>query len=141
MANDDVRSVVLGWTETLNQHDPDKATAFIAADCVFVNIGSGRRFVGRDAIREDFADLLDLWSELHIEVTHYFDNGQDWAAEWSMTGVHTGGAPGLPATGAAFRIAGTGIGQVRHRELVRIHLYWNMAEFLTQVGIASPAVR
>jgi steroid delta-isomerase-like uncharacterized protein len=137
----EVSSAVLGWTEMLNRHDPDEAAEYIADDCVFVNVGNGQRFAGRSAIRDDMAALLATWSELAIEVTHYFENGPDWACEWSMSGRHTGDAPGLPATGRPFRISGTGIGQVRGGRLVRIHQYWNMAEFLTQVGALPAADR
>jgi steroid delta-isomerase-like uncharacterized protein len=136
--HNDVKAVVLGWTNALNQHDPDKAAAFISEDCVFVNVGNGRRFVGRAAIRDDFANLFGMWSEVDIEVTNYFENGQHWVGEWNMTGVHTGDAPGLPATGQPFRFAGVGVGQVRDGQIVQLTEYWNMAEFLTQVGILPP---
>jgi steroid delta-isomerase-like uncharacterized protein len=138
---EDVRPVVMGWTEMLNRHDPDGAAAFVAEDCAFINVGSGQRFVGRPAVREDFGALFAMWSEIHIEVTHYFDDGANWTGEWTMSGVHTGDVPGLPATGCAFRITGVGVGRVRGGELVRISQYWNMAEFLTQVGILPATPR
>lgn len=52
-----------------------------------------------------------------------------------MTGVHTGDVPGLPATGKPFRISGAGVGEIRDGKLARVTEYWNMAEFLIQVGV------
>ena len=52
-----------------------------------------------------------------------------------MSGVHTGDAPGLPATGKPFKISGGGFGEVREGKIVRTTQYWNMAEFLIQVGV------
>ncbi len=52
-----------------------------------------------------------------------------------MSGVHTGDVPGLPATGKPFLIHGGGIGEVRDGRIARVTEYWNMAEFLIQVGL------
>jgi steroid delta-isomerase-like uncharacterized protein len=84
---------------------------------VFVNVGDGQRNDGRDAVRADHVD------------------GNRWAGEWTMSGVHTGDAPGLPATGKPFKISGGGFGEVREGKIVRTTQYWNMAEFLIQVGV------
>jgi ketosteroid isomerase-like protein len=55
-----------------------------------------------------------------------------------MTGVHTGDMPGLPATGRSFRIVGDGVGEVRDGQIVHVTDYWNMADFLGQVGALPP---
>jgi ketosteroid isomerase-like protein len=54
--------------------------------------------------------------------------------EWIMTGVHTGDMPDLPATGRPFRIVGAGVGRIGDGRIVELTEYWNLADFLGQVG-------
>jgi Ketosteroid isomerase-related protein len=137
--NTDPKALVLDWTDALNRRDPDAAAGYLAEDCTFTNIGTGQHFVGRDPVREDFVALLAMYSEMRIEKTTFLCTSDGhFATEWIMTGVHTGDAPGLPATGKPFRISGAGVGEIRDGKLARITEYWNMAEFLIQVGVLPP---
>jgi SnoaL-like polyketide cyclase len=68
--------------------------------------------------------------------TRALSDGTWYAAEWVMTGVHTGDVPGLPATGRSFRVVGAG--GVRVGLIVHATEYFNMADLRTQVGILSP---
>jgi steroid delta-isomerase-like uncharacterized protein len=89
---------------------------------------------GRAAIRDDIAQLLGMWTE----ITNLLVADNQYIKEWVMTGVHTGDLPGLPATGKPFRISGCGVGLIRYGEIANATEYWNMAEFLIQVGILPP---
>ena len=135
----DVRSLVLEWTECFNRHDPDGAASHMAQDCAFTNVGNGTRIEGRAAFRDDVVNLLAMWSELHIEVIDLLVAGDAYTKQWIMTGVHTGDVPGLLATGKQFRIRGCGVGRVRGGRIAAVTEYWNMAEFLAQVGILPPS--
>lgn len=134
----DLKTLVQDWTECFNRHDADAVAAYHSEDFVFTNVGNGRSLVGREAMREDVAALFAMWSEIYIEITNLIVADDQWTKEWIMNGVHTGDIPGLPATGRPFRIAGAGVGQVRDGQIVNLTEYWNMAEFLTQVGILPP---
>jgi steroid delta-isomerase-like uncharacterized protein len=129
-----VRSVVIDWTDALSKHDPDAALEYVSDDCRFTNIGTGREATGRSAMRAEYAGLFALWSDLRIDITNLFVADPNFAKEWVMTGVHTGDLPGLPASGRPFRLRGVGIGEVRDGRVVRQTEYWNMADFLAQVG-------
>jgi steroid delta-isomerase-like uncharacterized protein len=135
MTSTDVAATVDAWVAALNAHDPDAIAAVFAPDAVFVNVGSGQRHEGRDAIRADHENLFRMWSELTVEQSEYLIDGDRWAGEWTMAGVHTGDVPGLPATGKPFKISGGGFGQVRDGNIARTTQYYNMADFLTQVGV------
>jgi steroid delta-isomerase-like uncharacterized protein len=123
------------WTDALNRHDADGAAACFAPDAVFTAHGSGEHAEGRDAIRAMTVGLLHMYSDLRIDKTSMLADGDRYAAEWIMTGVHTGDVPGLPATGRTFRLRGAGAGEVRDGLIVRGDEYWNGADFLTQVGL------
>jgi ketosteroid isomerase-like protein len=47
----DAASVNLHWTEAFDRHDPDAYARLFSDDCVFTNVGTGRRLVGRAAAR------------------------------------------------------------------------------------------
>jgi steroid delta-isomerase-like uncharacterized protein len=134
----DIRSIVLDWTQAMDRHDPDAFAGYMSEDCVFTNTGTGERLVGRDAMRKDLIDLLARWSDLRIEVVNLLVSGDFYTKEWVMTGVHTGDMPGLPATGRPFRILGAGVGRLRDGEIVEVTEYWNLADFLGQVGVLPP---
>jgi steroid delta-isomerase-like uncharacterized protein len=134
----DIKAVVLDWTDAINRHDPDAAAAFFAPDADFTDVGTGQRAHGRDAIRELIKAFLAMFTDLAFEKTSMLNDGTWYAAEWVMTGVHTGDIPGLPATGRSFRVVGAGVGEVRDGLIVHATEYWNMADFLGQVGVLPP---
>ena len=134
----DIKALVLDWTDAFNRHDPDAAVAFYALDADFTDAGTGQRAQGRDAIRDVFKAFLAMSSDLAIEKTNMLSDGSWFATEWVMTGVHTGDIPGLPATGRSFHVVGAGVGEVRDGLIVHATEYWNMADFLGQVGALPP---
>jgi steroid delta-isomerase-like uncharacterized protein len=61
------------------------------------------------------------------------------AAEWRMTGTHTGGEfpPGVPATGKAFDVYGTDVFTVDEQgRATAIHAYYDAATLARQLGLA-----
>jgi hypothetical protein len=68
-------------------------------------------------------------------------SGETWAAEWRMTGTNDreDKAHGLPSTGRPFRIQGLSIGRLRDGKVAEERLYWNLAEYLGQLGLMPGA--
>jgi steroid delta-isomerase-like uncharacterized protein len=132
----DLKTFVLDWTDGLNRHDAEAFADGFTDDGVLVNVGTGQRLEGRPAIAADVRDvLLVMWSELHVETLDVVVGEGVFVKEWVMTGVHTGDVPGLPATGKPFSIRGVGVGRLRDGRIGELTEYWNMAEFLGQVGL------
>jgi steroid delta-isomerase-like uncharacterized protein len=130
----DVKSVVLDWTQAVDRHDPDAFAGFLHENCVFTNGGTGMRYVGPAAWRRELVELLAGWSGLRIDVTSLLIDGDCYATEWVMTGVHTGDLPAARATGRPFRIIGADVGRLRDGKILEVTAYWNLADFLRQVG-------
>jgi steroid delta-isomerase-like uncharacterized protein len=132
----DPKSVMMAWVDGLNSNDPDAVAACFATDSVFTDIGTGQHAEGSAAMREIAVGFLGMFTDLRIEKTNFLESeGGHCATEWIMTGVHAGDVPGLPATGRSFRVAGACVGEVRDGKIVNATEYWNMADFLTQVGL------
>ena len=134
----DVKALVLDWTDAINRHDSDAAAAFFTPDADLTDVGTGQRAHGRDAIREQHEGFFAMFTDLAIQKTNVLSDGAWYATEWVMTGVHTGDTPGLPATGRSFRVLGAGIGEVRDGLIAHATEYWNMADFLGQIGALPP---
>ena len=134
----DSKTVNDAWRDALNGNDPEAVAACFAEHGVQVDHATGQRAQGRPAIRENAAGFFKVFSELHIEQTSYVASGAVFAAEWTMSAVHTGDLPGLPATGRSFAVAGAKFTEVDDGEIVSAALYWNMADFLAQVGALPP---
>jgi steroid delta-isomerase-like uncharacterized protein len=123
----DVKSVVLDWTQAMDRHDPDAFADFLHENCVFTNGGTGKRYLGREAWRQELIDLLAGCSDLHVSVTNLLIDGNSYAKEWVMTGVHTGDLPGAPAAGRSFRISGADVGRLRDGKIFEVTEYSNLA--------------
>ena len=61
-----------------------------------------------------------------------------WAAgEWTLSGTQRGDMPGIPATGKQFSVRGVSILELEDGKIRRCSDYWDMAEFLKQLGVMS----
>src|SRR5260370_12794516 len=131
-------TTLLAWTDALNRHDADAAAAYFAPDADLTNAGTGTHAQGRDAIREEFKSYFAMFTDWAVEKTRTLSDGTWYAAEWVMTGVHTGDVPGLPATGRSFRVVGAGVGEVRDGLIVHATEYFNIPALLPHLDTLPP---
>ena len=113
----------------------------MAEDCGFTNVGSGTRLTGRDAQRADLAQLIAVWTDVHVEITNLLIAGDQYTKEWVMTGVHTGDMPGLPATGKPFRFQGAGVGHIGQRQDRRVNRCFGTSPTSSARSVHSPHPR
>jgi steroid delta-isomerase-like uncharacterized protein len=140
-------SAIPAWLTTYldawNSHDPDRLVACMTDDAVFDDRALGERMEGADAIR---AMLLDMHE--HMSSDFRLENGEfvvatddTWAAEWTMSGTNDRAdeARGFPRTGRTFQVRGLSIGRLRNGKVAEDRAYWNMVEYLSQVGLMPEA--
>ena len=136
-----------GWLtaylEAWNSHDPDQLLGCVTDDIVVDDKAMSERFEGKDALRNALAAMVeDFSSNFRLEQGELLVSTDDtWAAEWIMTGVNDreDKPHGLPNTGRPFTIRGLSIGRVRDGKVSEEHLYWNLAEYLQQIGLMPTA--
>jgi steroid delta-isomerase-like uncharacterized protein len=130
------------WDEYVNawnSHDGRSAAAFMTPDAVYADPPIGPSIQGRDAIAAWIDSLVPtLSSDFVMETTSFIQSGDRYAAEWIVRGTHDGNSPELPATGRQFAIHGVSFGELEDGRIRRNTEYWNMVEFLVQIG-AMPA--
>jgi steroid delta-isomerase-like uncharacterized protein len=123
------------WTS----HDAARVASFMTDDVVFTDMALGERHEGPAAVREFVDDMTRSFStDVRFTMGHVVVATEDaYAAEWTMAGTHDRAdeGRGVQATEKHFEIAGVSIGRLRNGKISENHDYWDMATFLTQVGL------
>ena len=122
-----------------NSHDGSKVAAYMAADATYEDLALGQMHEGKAAI-EAFVNEAEQFSKDYsfISVSEQ-SSGDSYAFEWEMVGTNTGEAGGLPATNKPYRIRGVSVGVLDGNGKIKANRdYWNMADYLMQVGILPP---
>ena len=111
-----------------NSQDGNRLAALMAQDGTYEDVA-----VGQTMDRESIVDLIarthTLSSDHRLEWMAKQRSGNDYAAEWLMSGINDGPAPelGLEATGKPFAVRGASVGQLDERGLIKVHRdYWNL---------------
>jgi steroid delta-isomerase-like uncharacterized protein len=149
MATNGATSEIPSWMTTYldawNSHDPSQVLACMSEDAVLDDRAMGERAEGQGAIRDMLLEMFQGFSsDFRLEEGELLVvSGDDWAAEWTMTGTNDqeDRSHGLPNTGRPFRIQGLSIGKLRNGKVAEDRLYWNLADYLGQIGLmpAAPA--
>ena len=136
-------SWMLAYLDAWNSHDPEQVLACMTDDVVFDDKGLGERLEGTGEVRAMLDALTEtMSSDYRLDWGDLVVGTDDmWAAEWTMWGTNDreDKTRGLPNTGRAFRIQGLSIGRLRNGKVAEEHLYWNMVDYLTQVGLMPEA--
>jgi steroid delta-isomerase-like uncharacterized protein len=136
------RDEAIAWIEDYlaawNAHDPIAVTDFMTNDVVYTDLGLGEQFEGIDAVRA-FVDGMEVGfsTDYRFTLGQAIVTDEAYSFEWTMSG--TNDCPDVerdfPATGERFDIPGISIGVLRHGKIKDNRDYWNMATYLTQVGL------
>lgn len=127
------------YMEAWNSHDGSSVADFMAADATYEDLALGAVHQGRDAIKAFVEEANDFSSDYRFLTVSTQESGQSYAIEWEMIGTNTGEGGGLPATNKPYRIRGASVGVVDDQGKITLNRdYWNMADYLVQVGILPP---
>jgi steroid delta-isomerase-like uncharacterized protein len=112
----------------------DGGLAVVAEDAVYLDMATGQRFEGREAIKgmltQTYRDGLDATSEVTSLIV-----GEDGACmEGAIVGRHTGSYAGVPATGKEVRIPLCVTYRIADGQIFEAHVYVQVATFLAQVA-------
>ena len=80
-----------GW----NRRDVDFLMTFMAEDCAFEAAGgpevTGRRYVGREQVREAFAGIFKRFPDVRFNDFRHFVSGDRGVSEWLFTATAADG--------------------------------------------------
>jgi steroid delta-isomerase-like uncharacterized protein len=131
------------YHEAWNRHDGEAVASFFTDDGVYADQTLGLRHQGKEAIK-DFVNTSEhnFSSDLHINQLDMFTTDDRYALVWDMTGTHDRSSQdsSMLATGKRFTIRGASIGLLEGGKIKQNTDYWNMVEFLAEVGLMPAPV-
>jgi ketosteroid isomerase-like protein len=111
-----------GIADAFNRHDLDAIMAFFAEDAVFESPRGpdawGRRFVGREQVREGLAARFAGIPDVHYGDDVHWVSGDRGVSEWTLTGTTT--------DGDELRLRGCDLWTFRDGEVVKKDSYWKI---------------
>jgi steroid delta-isomerase-like uncharacterized protein len=124
------------YLEAWNERRGSAVGEFMDDAVDFEDVTMGATFKGRqevEAFVEVFAQTFS--SDYRFTLVTELLTDSSVAAEWVVSGTHDGSSPALAATGKPFTIRGATIARLRDGKITYNRDYWDMAGFLTQVGV------
>lgn len=117
-------------------HDSEAVASYMSPDAEYEDLALGQVHRGRDEIAAFVRTSEEFSKDHHFVLVSAQSSGDSYAMEWEMLGTNTGTASGLPPTNQPFRIRGVSIGRLgREGKIVHNRDYWNLADYLMQVGL------
>lgn len=121
--------------ELLNAHKADELADMYAENSVFQDIPLGAFPTNHTEMKKLW---IDTWASLSgFQMTPDFivadENGG--AADFTMTGTHTGDFPGYPATGKSFSLKGASVIKIVEGNIVEWTDYWSTGDMERGLGL------
>jgi steroid delta-isomerase-like uncharacterized protein len=132
-----------GWMQRYldawNARDIDGVLGFLSEDVVLADLPLGEQVQGEAAAREFVARIMSAYSsDFRRQLGRLVvDDGTTYAFEFSETGTNDLAVAGsrFPATGRPFQLSVVSIGRVRAGKIVEHKDYWDLTDYLRQVGL------
>lgn len=126
------------YFEAWDGHDADGVVSFMTTDAVYEDLALGERYEGTQAIKAAVEGLESTIStDYRIQLRQVIVTDDAYSFEWTMSGTNdrADAQRGLPATGQRFEFPGVSVGVLRGGKIKDNRDYWNLAAYLTQVGL------
>jgi steroid delta-isomerase-like uncharacterized protein len=131
-------ALVEAYYRAFNAGDPEGMLALVSDDVVH-DINQGDRELGKTAFRAFLARMNQAYREQLAELVVMADaTGTRFAAEFLVHGEYLQADPGFPAAhGQRYTLPAGAFLAVRGGAICRVSTYYNLAEWLRQVGSAA----
>ena len=119
----------------ISEHDIEKVLFFFADDIFYEEVNVGGEVVhGKEELRTRLQNLFASFPDIRVEITSYFNSGDRECVEWTSSGTHKGGIPGLPPTGKTCSVREVIVTELREGKISRFSLYTDMMTIVQQIG-------
>ena len=110
--------------DAFNRHDLDAIMEFFSDDCSFDFPRGpepwGKRFVGKEQVREALAGRFKGIPDVHYGDDRHFVAGDRGVSEWTLTGTTVAGVP--------VHVRGCDLWEFRDGKIIRKDSYWKIVE-------------
>ena len=122
MDHDEAMEMLRSIAAAFDAHDLDGIMAHFADDAVFESPRGpdrwGRRFVGKEAVRQAFAGRFSGIPDVRYRDDDHFVDGDRGASEWTLSGTTT--------DGERLEIRGCDLWTIRDGRIVKKDSYWKI---------------
>ena len=132
---DDTRALIRRYLDAFNASDFDAMEAKLAEDVVH-DVNQGEREVGREAFRRFNMEMARHYDERLSDIVVMVDeHGTRAAAEFTVRGIYRETADGLPpARDQSYSLPAGIFFEVDDGEITRVSTYYNLKDWIAQVG-------
>jgi steroid delta-isomerase-like uncharacterized protein len=135
MGTDWVSEYIAAWSS----RDSRRIVEWMTSDCVYEDVTLGETHTGRDEIAKFIDRMVTEFSDdFTFDLVGSASTDDHYWGEWVLKGTHNGAGGPVAPTGKAFTIRGVSVGTRERGKINANRDYWDMASFLTQVGLAPP---
>ena len=128
--------LVTAYYAAFNRGDRDRMCAFLAED-VAHDLNQGAREVGRQTFRTFLDRMNRSYSEQLRDIVVMGGSNGRVAAEYVVEGTYKATDEGLPpATGQRYTLPGGAFFEISNGKITRVTNYYNLQDWLKQVGAA-----
>ena len=122
MQHDEAIQMLRSIAAAFDRHDLDGIMGHFADDAVFESPRGpdpwGRRFVGREEVREAFAGRFSGIPDVRYQEDDHFVDGDRGASEWTLSGTTT--------DGQRIEVRGCDLWTIRDGRVVKKDSYWKI---------------
>ena len=123
------------YLDAWNSHDGERIASFMAQDATYADVALGLIHRGQSDIAAWINTMEpEFSSDYSFDPVYDVVTDTGYVIEWVLKGTHNGTSPQLPATGKPYAIHGVSVGELERGKIKRNTDYWNMMEFLIQIG-------
>lgn len=130
-------AIVTRSYDAIEHADWDALDELFAPDCTMADPAT--RCENRDQMKETFQAYDQAFSALKFDIDHAIENADTVVVESTIRGVHTGPLAmpegELPPTGRTIALRTCEVLRVSEGRIVSSHIYYDQAEFLSQLGV------
>lgn len=127
------RAIDEGW----NRNNWEAMAEICAAD-VIVHGPAAQEVVGLEAFEQLFGEILEPFSDFHLEILHSFGDGDYLSTLYRQTGTHDGPLLGMPPTGKSHSVIHLIDYRFKNGKVVEVWSVPDMLGMLEQLGLGPP---
>src|SRR5262249_19506072 len=133
MTDEEIRTLVACWVESVNRHDVRGVMTTYADECVLESPIYGT-LIGRDAIEKSFELYWATFPDLDTKFDDPLIMGNGAVVTGTFHGTDTGGFLGQAPTGKPFRVFLVILFTVNNRRIVREQRIYDVSGWLLQLA-------
>lgn len=134
----ETEKLIRRYFDAMRRKDYEAVWDCYCEDIVYEDAALGHVYRGLEATKEfylNYMTALDVTTEIESLVT----TDSAFGIGHRFSGTHTTDLPGLPATGRPFSVRGATMGTVENGRIKTNVDYWNVADLMAQLGLATAA--